>query len=367
MDGATAITIVTAFDGERTGESGEKIRGLFPKHREKYRIDIVRFHLFCLHLLTQIFRFRAADVVHVVRGGPEAMISVLLSRMLGKRVIVKVARNEFETKGGVGLLSGIRRLVASRADVLVALSETIRAELAAVGVPHHRIVAIPNAVDTARFHVIEDDEREDLFQKHLGRPRLVSEKVLLFVGSITVRKGVSDLFAALEKADIGCPLAIVLIGPDYREIGNFEDSVEYLSSIRQDLVVRYMGESRCPEEFMQFADSLVLPSYSEGMPNVVLEGLACGLHAIVSDLQVNQEVVVPELGTTFPVGNADALADRIADMTRLPVRSANERRGVSARILEKYGTEAVAAQYMRLYRDLAAGRRDLGAPAPAAR
>ena len=118
---------------------------------------------------------------------------------------------------------------------------------------------------------------------------------------------------------------------------------------------------------MQFADSLVLPSYSEGMPNVVLEGLACGLHAIVSDLQVNQEVVVPELGTTFPVGNADALADRIADMTRLPVRSANERRGVSARILEKYGTEAVAAQYMRLYRDLAAGRRDLGAPAPAAR
>ena len=112
------------------------------------------------------------------------------------------------------------------------------------------------------------------------------------------------------------------------------------------------------DQFLPFLDLFVLPSYTEGLPNVVLESFAAGVPVVATAVGGTPEVVEDGAsGYLVPAGDPQALADRILDAL------ANEDRlrdmGLQGRqtVVERFTFSAQARRYRQLFEDLSVATR----------
>jgi glycosyltransferase involved in cell wall biosynthesis len=102
------------------------------------------------------------------------------------------------------------------------------------------------------------------------------------VGMISQRKGIDLLLQAWPQiSDMHLQAKLVLIGPKDRQ-GQFSDSFDNLMSKLPAHSITTLDPVANVEIYMQAADILVLPSRLEGMPNVVVEGMACALPCVLT-------------------------------------------------------------------------------------
>ena len=129
---------------------------------------------------------------------------------------------------------------------------------------------------------------------------------LLFVGALSQRKGLEDIFAALRLLDCPPDIELVLLGQPcaswefYRGFGvPFTYEAPRANAAILDLM------SRC--------DALVLPSIVEGRAIVQLEALSRGLPLLVSPNAGGEDLVTPgETGFLVPIRQPEALAEKIS-------------------------------------------------------
>ena len=106
--------------------------------------------------------------------------------------------------------------------------------------------------------------------------------------------------------------------------------------------------------YYQCADLLVLPSYKEGLPNVVLEAMACSLPCVAARASGSRELIVEgETGFTYAPDDSAGLATAVQRC----LSPAAAGMGDKARRLaeERYSIRAIADQYEALYRQLLPG------------
>ncbi len=101
--------------------------------------------------------------------------------------------------------------------------------------------------------------------------------VFLFVGRLAKDKGVFDLIRAFLELSITVrDIQLWVVGPD--EEGLMQALQE--SAEGCDAIIKWMGATLKPEEFMAASDVLLLPSYREGFGSVIIEAAACGIPTI---------------------------------------------------------------------------------------
>ena len=137
----------------------------------------------------------------------------------------------------------------------------------------------------------------------------------LFVGRVMHEKGVDELFAAAKrmKKEYGD-------GVEFHIVGSFEEGYKPLmDELEQAGVVKYHGYQSDMKRFYAMASCVVLPSYHEGMSNVLLEAAASGRPLITSDIPGCREAVENGVsGYLCPVKDADALYDAMRRFVELP-------------------------------------------------
>ena len=114
-----------------------------------------------------------------------------------------------------------------------------------------------------------------------------------------------------------------------------------------------IAERETLAEAYQAADIFVFPSRNEGLPNVVLEAMSCGLPVIVSDLPGLKNVIESnENGVIFSLGDETQLVDCIKSL--LHAEETAEKLGSKAReyILKKHTFKNWQTNMAELYRDL---------------
>lgn len=140
--------------------------------------------------------------------------------------------------------------------------------------------------------------------KHVGQGNR-----LLYVGRLAAMKGLPVLFEALEQLIEHCPnvkLTIVGDGSEREEIKAFAHSLKLDSHVN---FVGYKSQSAV-REYLQESDILVLPSFAEGVPVVLMEAMAAGVPVVTT-----QVAGVPELvahnhsGWLVPPGDVAALKE----------------------------------------------------------
>lgn len=164
----------------------------------------------------------------------------------------------------------------------------------------------------------------------------------LFVGRIMKEKGVDEFFAAAKtiKAEFGERVA-------FDVVGFYEDAYkETVDRLVADGVIKFHGFQTDVHPFYEAADCVVLPSYHEGMSNVLLEGAATGRTLITSDIPGCRETVESGVsGYLCPVQNAEALTNSFR-MFASKTHSEQEQMGRCGRTLieRKFDKHLVVAQ-----------------------
>ena len=130
----------------------------------------------------------------------------------------------------------------------------------------------------------------------------------LYLGRIMKEKGIDELFDAMEKLHREYGEKVVL-----DIVGFFEDEYkEIVEEMEQKGIVAFHGFQEETRPYYVMADCVVLPSYHEGMSNVLLEASAIGRPVITSDIPGCREAVEDgKSGYLCEVKNADMLFEKM--------------------------------------------------------
>ncbi len=152
-------------------------------------------------------------------------------------------------------------------------------------------------------------------------PRRISNengvKRLLFVGNLSERKGVTDLLQALSRPGFeNLQLELVLAGG-----GDIQSYQAKANALGLEKMVRFTGwsEQREVAELMAKADLLVLPSYDEGLPLVILEALANGVAVVCTPVGEIPSALHDGVTACFvEPGDVNGLAEILQNLLRRP-------------------------------------------------
>lgn len=156
------------------------------------------------------------------------------------------------------------------ADAVITVCRPFALELESLGIPRERIIIRHNMV---RAFTPVTPERSKELRTSLGIP--ADALVLLSVGRLSSEKGFLDLVEAigqLPKCDGARPLRFVVAGdgPEKEKILDRAAKLE----VGEKLILA--GHRADLSPFYTMAEAVVIPSHSEGSPNVLLEALAAG-------------------------------------------------------------------------------------------
>ena len=140
---------------------------------------------------------------------------------------------------------------------------------------------------------------------------------MLFVGNLSERKGVSDLLQALAHPSLrGASLELTLAGGG--DVAGYEAKARQLGI---EHLVRFEGwiDQQEVAQLMARCDALVLPSYDEGLPLVILEALANGVAVICTPVGEIPSVLANGVNACFVTpGDVGAIAAALHMVLREP-------------------------------------------------
>ncbi|MDJ0994753.1 MAG: glycosyltransferase family 4 protein [Dinoroseobacter sp.] len=170
---------------------------------------------------------------------------------------------------------------------------------------------------------------------------------LLFVGRLTPVKGVRLLLEALTQASaVREDITLDIIG-DGEDRAHLEALAAPLGA-----KVRFLGYRSQEEvaEALSTADVLVLPSFAEGLPVVLMEALAAATPVICSQVAGVAELVEDgRSGFVIPAGDVATLTDRILTLAADPARGAEMGRHGQARVRAEFDIRVEAGRIGRLF------------------
>ncbi len=230
---------------------------------------------------------------------PDGFAAVVLADLLGVPAVVKLHGSDMNV---VAHLRGPRKRLAwalPRAERVIAVSAALAEQARALGVAPERVDVVRNGIDRNTFRPRDRAEA----RRSLGLDP--EESIVLYVGHVTRPKGALDLVRAFESAGPRLKNARLAM------VGDGADAAECVALARELGVKATFAGSRPHSEvatWLAACDLLALPSWNEGMPNVVLEALASGRPVVASRVGGIPEVVDSDVaGALVPAQDAVAL------------------------------------------------------------
>lgn len=257
-------------------------------------------------LVTRAARRLRPAVLHA-HMGPDGAVALPLARQLGVPLVVTfhgydaTMTDDALRRSRLGRIYVRRReTLARQARLFIAVSDFIRGELLERGYPEEKVIVHRIGVDTELFG---------------ADPTVAREPIVLFVGRLAEKKGVTHLISAMRSVQARIPHAeLVVIGE-----GSLRSQLE--RQVQEQAVrARFLGR-QSPSEvrgWMNRAHLLCVPSVraadgdAEGLPIVLVEAMAMGLPVVGSrSAGIPEAVVQGVTGLLVPSGDAGALAEGI--------------------------------------------------------
>jgi glycosyltransferase involved in cell wall biosynthesis len=257
-----------------------------------------------------VLRKRRYDILNTHFAIPSGPTGVTLAKLFNKPQVLTIIGGDIydPTKrfspGSNPLLRGVVRRVLDSSSHIIAISEDIKRRALDDLHCQRQIDVIHYGLTPPEFQAKSRTE--------LGIPQ--EGLVLIAVGRLIERKSLDDLLLALSKVDdVRFRLLLIGAGPEEERLRNLAEALG-LSS-RVEFLGPIWGERKF--QYLAAADVFVLPSAHEGFGLVFLEAMYCGLPVIASSSGGQIDFLKDgETGFLIPVGDIDALADRILRLGR---------------------------------------------------
>lgn len=200
----------------------------------------------------------------------------------------------------------VERCMVNRARKVILLSKSLISAAQELGVEENRIAVVPSGIDPHHF----DPERPKVEEKaHLLRHQLeIRDHVVLgYVGRLAPVKGLEVFFSAVKQIqDEHRNITILIVGD-----GALRKNLEAVAS---ELKVKtiFTGWKRDTLPYYSLMDIFVLPSFSEGLANVLLEAMAMKKAVVATEVGGNPDVILNgENGFLVPAGDSKQMASAL--------------------------------------------------------
>jgi teichuronic acid biosynthesis glycosyltransferase TuaC len=226
-----------------------------------------------------------------------------------------------------------RRIIQAslwRADHILTASEEMRNGLILLGGEPDKITALASGVDT---HEYSPGDR-DTSRKSLGLPD-DGTLIVLYVGRIHPWKGIHEMIGAARHFP---DMLFIFIGPG--SIPDHPGNCRFIGTIPHAEV----------RTWITAADISLLPSYTEGISNFLMEALSCEVPVIASNVGGNPELVSDhETGLLVPAKNTQALSDALAWMSVHEVERKQMGKQGRTEMVSRYHDDLLIGKLMKIH------------------
>ena len=298
----------------------------------------ISYFFSCLWFLLK-YRHSYTVIQCYILQGFHSVAAIVMKRLFRKKIIIRVSAtgplSDFlllrQGTAGDLFLKCVRK-----ADKIIVLCSQSQQEAQDAGFSRHQILHIPNGVDLSVF-------------VPATQPPAVARNIL-FVGRLDKMKGVDILLEAiaeLKKSGIKCSCTIAGDGPSKESLQNLAGKLH----IENQVV--FAGTCSDIVRHLQAAAVFVLPSRSEGMPNAVLEAMACGVPIIATSVGGVPDIIQNgRNGLLIAPDDIRALSSALASLFTDPELAA--RIGTRARMDAEslFSLDRITDVYLALYQNL---------------
>ena len=337
------VTVVTARYSSSLAQH-ETLKGVsvvrlpYPSQSPGKSVRTVSRLLVSLIRLINVIGNGRIDVVCVGLVGLDTFLILLLHYVLKFKLVVYLHGGEIRSYVKISsLIRWTLRHCLSRCYAAIAVSEQLKAEATAFApAVRDKIFVIPNGVDIERI------KRKPGFES----PR----DYILFIGRLEPVKDIETLIEAFDRISADAPELDLLVAGS----GSLEAKLAG-EVVQRGLANRivFLGDQKHSDAYALIKGSrlLVLPSFSEGCPVVLLEALAAGKIAIASNVKGTSEIIQHEVnGLLFRRGDAVELANLIIEYHRDDEKRQRLEKSIQKRDLSDFDIHRTCEQHLDIYR-----------------
>jgi glycosyltransferase involved in cell wall biosynthesis len=319
-------------------------------------VSLVRLCWLLLRLRPDVAEFSTP------KAGLLGNIAALLAGVPSRIYMLRGLKLETSKGWKKSLLLGAEKVSAACAQVVLCNSASMQQEAAALGIaPADKMRVLgngsSNGVSVERFSPGWSNVRI-----RQGIPE--EAHVVGFVGRLTRDKGVPELVEAFDTILEAQPGTHLLL------VGWFDAAEDALSDVVRARIASHphihcTGFVPDTAPYYRAMDVMVLPSWREGFPNVVLEAAASGIPVITTESTGARDSIVPEVtGLLVPPGYPQAISEAVLKLLRDGERRLKMGRAARAWVCERFSDERVlrlaTAFYLSLIKQAPQPRRGCG-------
>ncbi len=294
--------------------------GIASNIKKSFWMKLQMFKLLSAMFFKSLKHIKDSDVIHA-QWTPSALVGIFLKKLYKKPLVLTtrgadVKANKFLLNYIIKNCDYITPNNIHHAELFKNLNKNIK--------------TVPNGVDTEIF-----------------KPRNIKKKpkTVLFIGWLIKRKGVDILLEAFQNIKAN----LVICGS-----GDMEEELKSLAKeLNIDHKVSFIGDK--PSNEIPFlynaADVVVLPSLSEGRPNVILEATVSGATVIATNIPGTNELIVHDkTGLLVPTNNPEELASAINELLKNKRKAKKLAKAARKDLLKKgYSWDSTAEEYIKIY------------------
>lgn len=198
---------------------------------------------------------------------------------------------------------------------------------------------IRNGVDVSQYTKRNRDEIENVRRK-LDLP--LKKVIYVYSGGFIDRKNQREAIAAFLKMKKKADAVLLLLG-DGKNFDILKDECSKFTNIL------FRGKVSNVNEYLHASDVYLATSKSEGLPNGVLEAMACGLPVLLSDIPQHMEILEADskCGHSYRLGNIEQLSNLMDQMLDEHLSEMGDRSYIV--VMENFTAEGMSKRYQNLY------------------
>lgn len=201
---------------------------------------------------------------------------------------------------------------------------------------------IRNGVNVEKYSKRDIRKVPDI-RKNLGLP--LNKTIFIYGGFFIERKNQKECIEGFLKSN-ACKNSILLL------LGDGKEREALISEYSLYSQIIFLGQVDNVEEYLHASDIYISSSKSEGLPNGVLEAMACGLPLIVSNIPQHTEIIElnKKSGLTYRLGDIDDLKEKINQMLIQDlIAMGNESNKV---VIQDLSAELMSKRYQDIYKEI---------------
>jgi glycosyltransferase involved in cell wall biosynthesis len=293
------VHLITSGDEGLPKESIDE--GFFIHRMARKRYSFLANRLFELRMLRMLLKIHP-EIVHVqtIQFGISALLAKLLFQI---PYVIYVRGGDVYDDLSVPGLAFMTKILLKNASVVVVLTRDMKKRIQEVYM--RDVIVIPNGIDVEKFGDLPKNEARTTLQIDGDK------KIVTFVGSLLGYKGVEYLIRATKlMVETRTDVHTLIIGD-----GPNKDMLEHLTQqLQMSNYTTFKGRIQHEQipYYLAASDIFVLPSLTEGFPNVLLEAMASGLPIVATDVKgVSEFITDGENGFLVEPQNAKKIAESV--------------------------------------------------------